>query len=162
LRAAWGAVLGLALAGCGCNEAGPSPAASTATAADPDDVPITEADVPMPAGYTEAVERLCDYRDAIRQAVELGHPSEAHRPLDETNIAIERLPAIARSSGVPPRNWEQIVTASEDLGEALDEIHSQIDAGGKPDYAPRAEAIDSALARLKATTQTNSKRGSAD
>jgi hypothetical protein len=165
-RAAWTWVLVLTLAGCGSKETGLSsetnPATSAAAPADPDDVPLTEADVPTPAGYAEAVERLYGYRDAICQAVESGHLSRAHRPLDETNIAIERLPAIARSSGVPRRDWEQVVTAAEDLVEALDEIHSQIDAGNKPDYASRAEAIDSALARLKAITQTNSKNGSTD
>ena len=162
-QCAWLFALSLALTAHGCKEEGTIPTKPDAAAtADPEDVPITEADVPMPANYADAVERLCGYRDAIRQAVESGHLSSAHRPLDETNIAIERLPAIARSSGVPRREWEEVVTAGEDLGEALDEIHSQIDAGTKPDYAARAEAIDSALSRLKAITQSNNKYGSAD
>jgi hypothetical protein len=141
---------------CGCKEAalsGQTPPATGASVVDPNDVPITEADVPMPANYAEAIERLCGYRDAIRQAVESGRLSDAHRPLDETNIAIDRLPTVARSSGVPRRDWEQVVTASEDLGEALGEIHAEIDAGRKPDYTARAEAIDQALARLKAISE---------
>jgi FAD/FMN-containing dehydrogenase len=154
--------LSLAFLGCGCNDAGSNSQTKPATPADPDDVPITEADVPVPASYAEAVERLVGYRDAIRQAVESGHLSEAHRPLDETNIAIERLPAVARASGVPRRQWEQVVTASEDLGEALDEIHTEIDAGRKPDYAAHAKAIDNALTRLKAILHIDGQLGSTE
>ncbi|HEV3005369.1 MAG TPA: hypothetical protein VGX78_12965, partial [Pirellulales bacterium] len=90
------------------------------------------------------------------------HVGKAHRPLDETNIAIERLPAIARSDRVPRRQWEEVVSAGEDLGEALDEIHTQIDAGRKPDYAAHAEAIDNALARLQAITQASGEHNSED
>jgi hypothetical protein len=157
-RAGAAVALLLALIGCGSNDdARPTGQVKSEAAAtpDPDDVPITEADVPVPAGYPEAVERLCGYRDAIRQAVESGHLGKAHRPLDETNIAIERLPSVARADGVPRRLWEEVVAAGEDLGEALDEIHTEIDAGRKPDYAAHAEAIDKALARLQAIHKTN-------
>lgn len=143
---------------CGCNQGAMAPHAQTAEVASDaggEEAPVTEADVPMPADYAEAIERLCGYRDAIQKAVDSGQLHDAHRPLDETNIAIERLPALARSSGVPRNDWEQVVVAGEDLAEALDEIHSQIDAGQKPDYAAHAAAIDEALARLKAAGQTN-------
>jgi hypothetical protein len=139
---------------CGCHGAATTPHAPTADVGD-EEALITEADVPMPATYTEAVERLCSYRDAIRKAVDSDQLHDAHRPLDETNIAIERLPGLARSSGVPRNNWEQIVVAGEDLAEALDEVHSEIDAGHKPDYAAHADAIDEALSRLKAVEQVN-------
>jgi hypothetical protein len=63
---------------------------------------------------------------------------------------------------VPRRQWEEVVSAGEDLGEALDEIHTQIDAGRKPDYAAHAEAIDNALARLQAITQASGEHNSED
>src|SRR5581483_987358 len=50
---------------------------------DPDDIPITEADVKMPRSYPEAVEQIVNYCDAIERAVSAGTPSKAHRPLDE-------------------------------------------------------------------------------
>ncbi|HWB11237.1 MAG TPA: hypothetical protein VG826_18555 [Pirellulales bacterium] len=161
-----GACAALALVGSGCNDTGLSgptkPTADAVSPVNPDDVPITEAEVPVPASYAEAVERLAGYRDAIRQAVESGQYGKAHRPLDETNITIERLPDIARSSDMPRRHWEQVVTASEDLGEALDQIHTQIDAGGKADYAPHAEAIDDAIARLQAIGGTKGNHSSTE
>jgi hypothetical protein len=143
---------------CGCKEpvlTGQMQPVTEASVADPDDLPITEADVPVPADFAEAVERIGGYRDAIRQAVESGRLADAHRPLDETNIAVDRLPSIARSSDVPRRDWEQVVVVGEDLAEALDEIHTDIDAGRTPDYAARAEAIDSAIGRLQAVAETN-------
>lgn len=139
---------------CGCRES--SLTAQTQSRAedlprtDDENVPITEADVPMPGDYAEAVERLGGYCEAIREAVASGHPRHAHRPLDESNIAIERLPAIARATGVPRRLWEQVVTSSEDLAEALGEIHTEIDAHRAPDYDARAKTIDDALAALSA------------
>ncbi|OYV87724.1 MAG: hypothetical protein B7Z73_09695 [Planctomycetia bacterium 21-64-5] len=151
---AWGIALLTLLFICGCKEsslpARTQPTTNATPKADEEDTPITEAEVPMPANYAEAVESLSGYRDAIRNAIASGRLKDAHRPLDATDIAVDRLPGIARASGVPRRHWEQIVTSSEDLREALDEIHSQIDAHHKPDYALHAQAIDEALARLQA------------
>ncbi len=116
---------------------------------DPDDVPITEADVAMPGDYGAAVERLSEFRDAIHGAITSGDHGRAHRPLDEADIVLRRLPEIARDSGVPRRDWEQVVVAGEDLNELWGEIHSAIDAHQTPDYAARQEAIDEALERLQ-------------
>lgn len=154
-----GILLLLASTACGCKETALSgqtqPAVNAAPGAEPDEVPVTAADVPIPADFAEAIERLEGYRAAIRQAVESGELEQAHRPLDETNIAIDRLPDIARTSGVPRRLWEEVVTAGEDLQEALDEIHTTIDAGSTPDYQGHATDIDNALARLKAVAEAN-------
>lgn len=117
-----------------------------------EETPITAADVPLPADYADAVKRLFEYREAVRRAVASGHLHDAHRPLDETNIALERLPAIAKASGVPRRKWETIVVAADDLAEALDAIHADIDAGRSPDYEAHAPAIDDALHRLETIT----------
>ncbi|HEV3023986.1 MAG TPA: hypothetical protein VGX76_16035, partial [Pirellulales bacterium] len=85
------------IAGCGPVH---SPAAD-ATAAHPpnpdeDDVPITADDVKMPASYPEAVERIAGYCNEVRRAIEEKHPNRAHRPLDEMDIVLDRLPEIAR------------------------------------------------------------------
>lgn len=135
----------------GCQpEDGPT---KSANAAAPDEAeeetPLTAADVPPPADYADAVKRLDDYHDAIRRAIASGHFHDAHRPLDETNIALERLPAVAKASGVPRRDWEAVVTAGDDLGEALASIHDAIDAGRSPDYETHAPAIDGALQQLR-------------
>ncbi len=148
------ASLALIVFGFGCRPAGvpekPQTEATTASETEPEEEPITAADVPLPADYVEAVQRLGGYRDAIRNAVLEGKLHSAHKPLDETNIALERLPTIARSSKVPRRDWEAIVEAGDDLGEALGEIHEAIDAGQSPDYTLHAKTIDDALARLAA------------
>ncbi|HVX15042.1 MAG TPA: hypothetical protein VHC22_27875 [Pirellulales bacterium] len=126
------------------------PEAVAASETEEEAPPVTAADVPVPKDYVEAVQRLGAYRDAIRDSVLQGDPAKAHRPLDETDIALERLPALARSSGVRRRDWEAIVEAGDDLGEALGAIHAAIDAGQSPDYATYAKDIDDALARLEA------------
>lgn len=136
--------------GGGCQpEDGPTKSAGAVAPAEEEETPLTAADVPLPADYADAVKRLDDYHDAIRQAIASGHFHDAHRPLDETSIALERLPAIAKASGVPRRDWEAIVVAGDDLGEALASIHDAIDAGRPPDYETQAPAIDRALQQLR-------------
>ncbi|MGH7135094.1 MAG: hypothetical protein ACREHD_05095 [Pirellulales bacterium] len=150
--------MALLVAASGCHQSatlseGAEHRPEAASHADEEERPITSGDVPIPANYAEAVERLCQYRDAIREAVATKQPAKAHRPLDETNIALERLPALARSSGVPRRDWETVVVAGDDLGEALGAIHEMIDANQLPDYAMHAKTIDDALARLQAAAK---------
>lgn len=142
-------------AASGCRQAATSPATTddAAVAGKQEETPITAADVPMPDDYAAAVKRLGEYRDAIRQAVSSGRSHDAHRPLDETNIALERLPSIAKASGVPRSDWETIVVAGDDLAEAMAVIHEAIDAGQSPDYEAHAAAIDGALQRLRAIVE---------
>lgn len=139
----------------GCQQAATSSETAVRDAAqvEEEEAPITAADVPLPTGYVDAVQRLYEYRDAIRKAVSSGHLHDAHRPLDETNIALERLPMIAKASGVPRQKWEAIVVAGDDLAEALAVIHEAIDAGQSPDYQAHAPAIDDALHRLQVVAE---------
>lgn len=142
--------------GCGesheavANHAGGAPAArQSAGAHDPDDVPITEADVQMPATYAEAIERIKSYRDQIRRPIEAGTPGKAHRPLDELDIVLGKLTAIARDSGVPREQWEQVNSSARELRHLFNQVHTAIDEGARPDYASVARPIDEAIERLE-------------
>lgn len=119
-------------------------------AIDPDDVPITIADVDMPKSYRDAVERVREYRDQIRDAIAAKIPSKAHRPLDELEFVLESMPYLARDAGVPKRQWETVVLAAEDISELFNQVHAAIDEHRKPDYAAVAEPIDDAINRLAA------------
>jgi len=145
MRRAWLFVLLLSL-GCGKTEL---PRPPDAVAADPHDVPITEADIKLPANYAEALPRIKEYRDSIRQHIEAGTPDHAHRALDELDIVLNKLPSIAKTSGVPIDHWEAINIASRDLRNAFNQLHSAIDEKRKPDYTAVADPIDKAIARLE-------------
>ncbi len=112
------------------------------------DVPITEADVQMPANYAEAVTRIQGYRDAIRSAATGAEPELAHRPLDELDIVLNRLPEIARDSGVPKQQWEAINTGARELRNLFNQVHAAIDEHHEPDYAAVAQPIDEQIAKL--------------
>jgi hypothetical protein len=112
---------------------GQSQSPSTTPAHDPDGVPITKADVDMPADYAVAMPRINEYRDKIRTAIEAGTPSKAHRPLDELDIVLDNLCEIARDSGVPKEQWEEVNTASRELRDLFNTLHASIDAGDPPD-----------------------------
>jgi hypothetical protein len=140
----------MALSIAGCHRA----AAKTdvAESADPDDVPITAADVDMPEMYSDAVDHIRSYRDRIRDAVAAGTPSQAHRPLDELEFVLERMPNLARDAGIPKRKWESVVLAAEDISELFGEVHAAIDERRKPDYEKVASGIDDAIERLATLT----------
>jgi uncharacterized protein YqeY len=142
------------LAGCGTDGSQPAPSAASdaqqaAPAHDPDDVPITEADVERPANYAAAVARIRSYRDTIRDEVAAGRPTKAHRPLDELDIVLNWLPEIARDSNVPKENWESINTTAQQLRELMGKVHAQIDAGEKPDYEAVASDVEQAIEHLE-------------
>jgi len=118
-----------------------------------EEVPITEADVEMPASYAEAVERINGYCETVRKALEDDHPHGAHQALDELDIVLNRLPEIARDGGVPKRHWEQVVVAGEEIRDLLNEIHSAIDEHREADYAAVADRVNTALASLAEVAQ---------
>ena len=146
------------IVGCGQNSppsADRPPASKAATPQehhDPDDVAITEADVKMSANYADAIARLKAYRDTIRTNIEAGTPTKAHRSLDEQNIVLNKLPQIARDSGVPKTDWEAVNVTAKDLRALFDQLHEAIDAQRKPDYAAVADKIEAALKKLEGLT----------
>lgn len=136
--------------GCGKTEPPQTPAAA---AVDPHDVPITEADVKMPATYADAIPQIKGYRDAIRKEIEAGTPSHAHRSLDELDIVLDKLPSIAKASSVPKEQWETVNTTAQELRNLFNQLHSAIDDKRAPDYPAVAEPIDQAIAKLEQVTQ---------
>jgi hypothetical protein len=116
--------------------------------ADPHDVPITEADVRMPANYAEAVSRIKSYRDAIRDAADSETPSVAHLSLDELDIVLRKLPEIARNSGVPLENLKTVNLSARELREWFNKVHAAIDEKRKPDFPAVADKIQQAIDRL--------------
>ena len=144
------------LAGCGGStpeatappaETTPAPSAETAT--DPDDVPITEADVARPGDYPEAITQIEGYRDTIRDEIAAGRPTKAHRALDELDMVLNWLPEIARDGGVPKEHWEAVNTTAQAIRGLFNQVHSRIDAGEDPDYGSVSESIDRAIESLK-------------
>jgi hypothetical protein len=135
--------------GCGGKSPAPqSDSQGTASVPDPHDVPITEADVQMPASYAEAIPRIKTYRDTIRTESQGATPAKAHRALDELDIVLNKLPTLARDGGVPKEHWEAINTGARELRNLFNQVHSAIDEERKPDYATVADPIEQAIARL--------------
>ncbi|MBX9789055.1 MAG: hypothetical protein K2Y37_09090 [Pirellulales bacterium] len=138
-----------ALVGCGGQAGTPQAGTSAdATIPDPHDVPITEADVQMPTNFADAIPRIWAYRDTIRAEAQGTTPGKAHRALDELDIVLGKLPAIARDSGVPKEHWEAINTTARELRDLFNQVHAAIDDGRTPDYAAVAEPIEQAIDRL--------------
>ena len=150
----WLAAMAAAL---GCRDASTGAETAAESSAEEEEAPFDPSAVKMPADYREALVRIGGYRDQIRDAIAAKDLEKAHHPLDEADLVLNRLPEIARDSGVPRRHWEQVVVAAEDLNERLGELHAAIDAGQAPDYAALKQPIDDAIARLAAVSaQTSS------
>lgn len=148
-------VISTILSGCSSPTPEPAPPVSSATntvpapTIDSDDVPIQEADVTRPKDYSDALNRIEGYRDTIRKEIAADRPTKAHRSLDELDIVLKWLPAIARDSGVPKEQWEKVNTTAKEIQNAFDQVHSRIDDGKAPDYTSVSDSIDSSIAELK-------------
>lgn len=118
------------------------------------DAPITKADVDMPANYADAVVRIKAYRDAIRTGAGGENPHTAHRPLDELDIVLRELPAMARDSGVPAESLEAVNLAARELRSLFNQVHAAIDESRPPNYSAVAEKVDAAIIRLEAVLPT--------
>jgi hypothetical protein len=118
---------------------------------------ITEADVKMPNSYAAAIPRIKVYREVIRSAVEEKKYHDAHRPLDELDIVLNKLIYIARDDGIAKDHWETINVTARELRHLFNKIHSAIDEGRTPDYGAVASDIDEAIQRLESVSPEGAK-----
>ena len=146
--------------GCG-SQSEPAPqsdsqAGTAASAHDPDDIPLTEEQKESlrqaVKSYADALTQIKSNRDTIRDAVAAGNPAKAHRPLDELDVVLEHLPAVARDDNVPKTEWETVNTSAQQLRDSFNKVHTQIDAGEKPDYQAVSGDIEAAIGRLEAVS----------
>jgi hypothetical protein len=117
---------------------------------DHDEAPLSEADIDMPRDFRGATERLGDYRRRILSAIISKHAHDAHRPLDEMDLVITKLMVLARDSGVPRGDWEEVNLARRELRAQFDIAHAAIDKEETPDVARLEESTAAPLARLEA------------
>jgi hypothetical protein len=117
---------------------------------DEEDVAITEADVDMPRDYTTAIARLKTYRQQILSALADGHAHAAHRPLDEMDLVVTKLMLLARDSGVPRGEWEEVNLARRALRAQFDLAHAAIDEEKPVDRAELEKKTAAPLAQLEA------------
>ena len=127
---------------------------------DPHDVPITEEQKQQlrkeTAKFADAVARIKKFRDAVQEETKGGLPANpfaAHQALDRADLVVQWLPKIARDSGVPKENWETIATAANELREAFDKVHQNIDDKADPDFASVQQKMDAKIAELEAIAQ---------
>ena len=126
-------------------------------AVDPHDVPITEEQKQQlrkeTAKLDGAVAIIKELRDTVERETKNGipaNPFDAHQALDKADIITEWLPKIARDSGVAKEHWEKITTAANELREAFDQVHLNIDSKVDPDFASVKEKMDERIAELEA------------
>jgi hypothetical protein len=134
------------------SHAGHNHETAPAAAHDPDDVPITEADVELPKDYAAFVARVEQLTLDIRDKLRAGMPTKAHRSLDELDILLRKAPEIASNSGVPKTHWKEVNLRSKELAATHNELHEVIDAGATPDYNTVADRIEQAIDALKAVS----------
>ena len=129
-------------------------------AVDPHDVPITEEQKQQlrkeTAKFADAVAKVKELRDAVERETQDGipeNPFEAHQALDKADIIVQWLPEIARDSGVAKEHWETVNTAANELREAFDKVHLNIDNKVDPDFASVQQQMDARIGELQAIAQ---------
>ena len=133
----------------GCSK----PAPTAKPTHDPHDVPITKADVKMPANFGELVTLIEGYNQQIKTAIASGKPETGHRALDELDIVLEETMTLAKSS-VAEDQMATVNEARQAIKNAFLELHQSIDAKEKPDYAAKEQAIQKAIDDLKRVAAT--------
>ncbi len=129
-------------------------------AVDPHDVPITEEQRQQlreeTAKFADAVAKVKELRDVVERETQDGIPEspfEAHQALDKADIITEWLPKIAQDSGVAKEHWEAVTTAANELREAFDKVHLNIDNKVDPDFASVQQQMDTRIGELEAIAQ---------
>ena len=147
--------------GCGEQDAAqPDSGGRQAEGVDPHDVPLTEEQKEQlreeAAKFADAVTKVKELRDAVERETQDGIPEdpfEAHQALDKADIVVQWLPEIARDSGVAKEHWETVNTAANELREAFDKVHQNIDNKVDPDFASVQQQMDARIAELEAIAQ---------
>jgi hypothetical protein len=115
-------------------------------------VPLTEEEIARlkeeTARYEDAIAHIRQYQQTIQQEATAGEPAKAHRALDNLDVVLERLPEVARDSGVPRDRWQEVNETAQKLRELFDQVHVRIDAGENPDYQSVADEIDQGIQTL--------------
>jgi hypothetical protein len=115
---------------------------------------LCEHDIVMPKDYASAIARIKKCRDIIGRELVAGHLDDVHAPLDEATIILSKLMPLARDSGVPKAQWQEINVAAKDLKKRLGDLHTAIDAKRKIDFTTAALPIDQAIRRLELVART--------
>lgn len=148
------------MAGCGQTEQKPATdqdgVAEGGGDYNPHDVPITDQQKAelrqQTAQFSDAVATLKQFRTQVEQETAAGipeNPYEAHQALDKADLILQRLPEIARDSGVAKEHWETVNTSANELRTLFEKVHLNIDNQQDPDFAAVAEQIDENLAELE-------------
>jgi len=100
------------------------------------------------------VARIKKCRYSIQEELAAGHMNEVLRPIDEATIILNKIMPIARESGVPKAQWQEVNLAASDLKKRLDGLHTAIDKSGSADFSESAQPIDAAIRRLEHVAST--------
>lgn len=114
---------------------------------------LSEKDIAMPKDYSSAVARIKKCRVAIGEEIAAGHLDEVHAPLDEVTIILNKLMPLARNSGIPKAQWQEINVAAKDLKKRFDGLHSAIERKQRFDFKAAVPPIDQAIRRLELVAQ---------
>ena len=138
----------------------PDSGGQQAEAVDPHDMPITEEQKKQlreeTAKFADAVDRIKTLRDVVQKETKDGlpeNPFAAHQALDRADLVVQWLPEIARDSGVAKEHWEKVNTAANELREAFDKVHLNIDNKVDPDFASVEQQMDVRIRELRAIAQ---------
>jgi hypothetical protein len=110
---------------------------------------LTEKDIQMPTDYATAVARIKKCRGTLADEIRTGHLDAAQEPIDEATIILNKVMTLARDSGVPKAQWQEINVAAKDLKKRLSDLHAAIETRRKVDFKAVAVPIDQAIRRLE-------------
>lgn len=119
---------------------------------DEHDIPLTDEEVATlreaTANYADALAHIKKYQQTIETETAGDEPAKAHRPLDNLDIVLERLPEAAQNSNVPADKLPEVKETAEQLRALFNQVHANLDGGKASDYESVAEQISKGIETL--------------
>jgi len=108
-------------------------------------------DIVMPKDFEAAVARIKACHASVKLALEKGELHDAHDPVDEVTIVLEKMMPLAKESGIDRSHWKEINLLVKKLGGHFDAVHEAVEQHTEGEVA--VPAVEETIRRLEIIAQ---------
>ena len=108
-------------------------------------------DIELPKDFDSAVARIKTCHTTVKAALESGELHDAHDPVDELTIVLERVMPLAKESGVDRSHWKEINLLVKEIGGKFDAVHEAVEQHS--DGTVATPTVEEAISRLEVIAQ---------
>lgn len=114
---------------------------------------LAASEVDVPKDFDEAIARIKACHASVKVALEQGELHDAHDPVDEAAIVLEKMMPLAKESGIDRSHWKEINLLVQELGVQFDAVHEAVEQHAEGEVA--IPEVDETIRRLEVLAQTS-------